>query len=268
MDHARLRDGLLRPSRTHLAEARELLAESTAPDTVWRTLMGHDPRRTFLHGSRCTKCRGGGTEGGYHDSDLTEWGPDAWTCGRCRATGLDPSSPTLPEAAEQHVLTIATAPEAARQAEENAWRIATILEPWGVPHPERLVWRAAGRTYLPGLPDPFQPTVNLLFFTHWKADLDSVGKEFLKFFEGSPTHLNPHHHARNQLAWETAAQRGYTVPEKIVHYNGEKDMSTHPLVGRPFSELPNPYTPLLDIWRLGFVFEGITKGVIQLYAAK
>ncbi|MGI5167084.1 hypothetical protein ACQEU3_22315 [Spirillospora sp. CA-253888] len=273
MDYSDLDARLLEPERTHAEQARRALAAGSPAD-AWASLMGDDPRRAFRHTVACARCKGKGRTGGY-SGDPDEWEEDAWSCPPCRSTGDAPDSPVLAEPLEAHVLAVATAPEAAARAETLAREVASLVEPWGIPAAERVVWRVASPAahrlgaVLDGLPDPAGKLFSLLFTLHWKAELDDVrsGIAFNDPMRASSIPLGTlRAQAAEHAAWEAAAERGYTVPHAIKTYRVDRMLTGHPHAGAPLADLPNPYGPLLGLWRTGFALDQINDGTIVLYA--
>ncbi|MGK5552502.1 hypothetical protein ACSNOI_12890 [Actinomadura kijaniata] len=264
MDYSVFCQGLLEPRRERLGDVRDALADGDGPGAVWRAFVGDEPWRRFLHFVACPRCRGGGTVGGY-DSDM-EWEENAWTCAECRATGVRPGSPVDGIPDERHAVALASAPEAVRRAEELAWRFAAELEPWGVPSPERLVWRVGGRVHRPGMPHELGFALWELFSRHWAEELagfrDGLGITLPGDTRDS-CYFDAHWQAEMHAGWETAARLGLRVPDEIMVLGRPVAFAAG---GASFGDLANPYTSLLEIWRVGFALDDVAEGVVSLYA--
>jgi hypothetical protein len=266
IDYAALRDGLLRPARPHEERLRAALTRGEDPSTVWRTLAADevrepDPRRRFLHAVPCGRCDAKGRVGGY-SGDPDEWEEDAWSCSECRGTGAGPASWVDATPDQTHVLAVGAVPEAAR-AERLACETAARLVPWGGEPAERVVWRvgsvAAHRLgpITEGIPSAITVAIQDGLLV-WKEELAGCA-DHVAIAPPREARALPYPHvdfqARMHARWSAAASRGLVVGPG------------RPLAGRAFADLPNPYTPLLEIWRTGFGLDRIADGVVTLYAA-
>jgi hypothetical protein len=281
-DYDVLRHGLLEPQRPHLSAARWALAKFAEPEQAWRVLAAEgivdqgwasDPRRAFLVGEACEKCRGRGVRGGF-TGDPDEWTDDAYVCGWCGGSGVAEDAADRPTPDRELVLVLAGSP-AAVEAERLAWEVVARLEPWGVAPAERIRWRVghpgarARPPVLEGVPNAVGITISDCL-NHYRAELDGCD-EHITIARPLGTRGQPywgaHWQASAHAKWREAARRGYTVEPIDRLRVGDADAPAHPLVGRSFADLPNPYTPLLGIWTTGFAFDQIVDGVITMYAA-
>ncbi|WP_169807927.1 hypothetical protein [Actinomadura hibisca] len=173
-------------------------------------------------------------------------------------------------------MAVATAPEAAVRAEALGREVAALVVPWGVPAAERVVWRVASPAahrlgaVLEGLPDPAGELLSLLFSVHWREELADVRAGVVSAHRPGTMpipYTTAWSQAAEHAAWLAAAERGYTVPHEIRTYLRSRTLTGHAQAGMPLADLPNPYGPLLGLWRTGFALDRIDDGDITLYAA-
>ncbi|MEU0539586.1 hypothetical protein ABZ319_06925 [Nocardia sp. NPDC005978] len=261
IDYERLANELLQPPRRSRAAARLALLRHRNATSAMRSLFGsEDPRRRFLHADPCRACAGRGVEGG-RDSD-GYWEEDAWTCGDCGGTGDNPDGSYIPRPSRRHLLTLGSSIDAAREAEIHAWEVVARLRPWGLGSIDRLVWRVGNRAhhrkgaYLTGIPYSVEAQFHRIL-RHFDDELSSSEQlvpASLRPDRCKQPYVNRYDEVRNHACWERAAELGLEIPA------GEQ------FSGYPFTDLPNPYTPLLQIWLTGFGLDRIEYDEIILYA--
>jgi hypothetical protein len=69
----------------------------------------------------------------------------------------------------------------------------------------------------------------------------------------------------NHRWWEFSVQKGRIVTKQTLE-GFPSGMKLNPEVeGRLFSELPNPFTPALDIWKRGYALMGLTEEFVVIF---
>jgi hypothetical protein len=242
MDYGGLRDHALSPQ--HTGQPADLT---------------DDPRRGFLRTVPCQHCDGAGT---------TEWRGEDWTCGPCDCTGNAPDAPVDTEPSAEHVAAIADCP-AFRDAETAARAVAAALVPWGVEVPDRISWRIAVRKY-PVAGDSFQTGLPGVVTKTLDAPLTGAKQELLdkavprdlglgELWTSAPLYVHQLRRVAAQHArWVAAVRLDLAVPAA----------GPDGVAGRPVADVPNPFTPLLDVWRTGFLPERIDHTGMHLFAAR
>jgi hypothetical protein len=229
-----------------------------------------DARRAFMTGQTCPKCGGRGAVGGYHGED-NDWEDDSWTCSDCRACGWVPGTERLlaePASADSAAFTRAAS--AAPEAEELARSVARALQPWGSPAPERVAWRIGGPLRSALLPvDAGRRLLSDLLLRAWSASLQDCEPANWGALLGRGAALAAlADDARLQARFEGAAKKGLEVPTSYQHFVSTVDLSQHPLLGRSLAEFSNPFTPLLEIWALGYALDSIEAEHVLLYCPR
>jgi len=244
MDYGQLRDRLMRPERAGQ-----------------RTELAGDPRRAFVRTVPCTSCDGSGT--------VTVWwdGCEQWGCSDCDVTGNAKDAPVGADPGTEHVDAIAGCP-AFVDAETAARAVAAALAPWGHRPADRITWRV-GASSEPRicsslariLPRAVEDLLDEFFRLRDKEIGIGVREVGLGFpGDGGPSHaflMRGHAHGHARLA--AAARLGLRYPAA-----GFPDG----VAGRPVAEVPNPFTPLLDVWRTGFAPERFDEDGIGLFAPR
>lgn len=196
-----------------------------------------DPHRSFLHATPCPRCKGSGRVGGY-SGDPDEWEDNAWTCSDCRATGTGPDSRPSPVPSAAHICAITTAPSAP-EAEAHAWDLAFRLTPWGLPIPDRLIWRVptspvnAFEPSLEGVPRSVTSQVSALLLNQW--DLADPTIDIATPYGTKPQpYIDLHYQARLHSAWGGRRRIGPPLP------------ASRPLVRRSCKPVHTPSQDLAD----------------------
>jgi hypothetical protein len=166
-------------------------------------------------------------------------------------------------------LALASAAPALLEAEEHARECAARLAAWGVSLPDQIVWQVGGP--LTPRRDIFCRALAVLDFlaTDWTVSPLSMAfytrcgqaplwKRY--FYELAESHV------RHDERWKARAADGERLPAMYEPAVGKGLAVPASLVGRSFADVPNPFAPLVEIWRLGFVPEGIGDGPLVLYA--
>lgn len=214
-----------------------------------------DPRRGFVHRVVCGTCKGAGTVGAY-SGDLTEWEDNAYTCGHCHCSGDEPDSPVDDVPDEAHVIALGDRVDAVTEVEGFAWELVDRLGALGCAV-TRLAWQV-GRPRNTGwylVPYPVTAATSTVpSRLLGKDDFEVVKPVYAIKGEGdSPLSMTGHggnlaQHAR----WQEVTRRGLRYPDADELPKIYKTLAGNPAAGKPFTELRNPYTPLLHIWRAGF----------------
>jgi hypothetical protein len=229
-----------------------------------------DARRAFITGAPCPNCHGRGAVGGYHGED-NDWEDDSWTCSDCRARGwLLGTERLLAEPVAADRTAFARAFGAAPKAEHLARSVARALQPWGSPAPERVVWRIGGPLRSALLPvDAGRKLLSDLLERVWGEPLRECEPANWGALLGRSAALAAlAEDARLQARFEGAAKKRLEVPASYENFASTVDLSQHPLVGRSLSEFTNPFTPLLEIWGLGYALDSIESEYVLLYCPR
>lgn len=244
MDYVRIRERLMRPEHTG--------APADLTD---------DPRRTFVRTVPCAECQGSGTVTVVWD------GYEEWGCGSCEVSGNAKDAPVDAEPGPDHIEAIADCP-AFRDAETAARAVAAALAPWGHRPADRIAWRVGatrdprvGAAYHRVLPTAVHEALDAAAPT-WKPDVDIKERDLGLGHSGDgepAVAVLMRWHANNHARLAAAAGLG-------LHYPA--DGLPAGVAGRPVTDVPNPFTPLLDVWRTGFAPEQIDEAGIRLYAPR
>ncbi|QFU89714.1 hypothetical protein [Amycolatopsis sp. YIM 10] len=192
-----------------------------------------DPRRGFRRPVKCGECTGWG------EVDVVFDGYERFGCPACQCTGNDPAAPVDDFPADVHRVALGDCPSFLL-AEQHARETAACLAPWGITPPQRVVWRvghvsnATVGSYSRDLfPRAAHKAIADLLDRRWAAELADLDRDL------------------GLGAW--GDDPGSRLAEVRV-------------AGRAVAQVPNPYGPVLDVWRTGFGLEAITGHEILLYA--
>jgi hypothetical protein len=246
-----------------MTDYRELREHLLAPMRTGKPVdLTDDPDRRFRRPVKCDECGGTGEIVAVFD------GYEAFGCPSCESTGTPPAAPADPEPAEAHRAALGDCPAFAL-AEQHAHDAAARLAPWGITPPTRVVWRVGHvRSATVGSPFrdlfPNSSTLNALFgplHARWSRELAGCDRDLgLGDWGTDPDRElgEVRTVAQRHLRWETAAAAGLRFPA---------DMPAA-VADRAVADLPNPYGPVLDVWRTGFALETVTRDEIRLYAPR
>ena len=280
-DYSGLEARLLHPDRQPSNVARATMARPGDLATARADLAGTGPdpdtdnRRRFRHQHTCPACRGKGSIGGY-DND-GDWEDGRWGCSACAGRGHRPDSPVTATPGRDHLLAFAADAHGTSTAETLARTAAWHLRPWGLPAPAGVVWRVGGplaslyatNQFIAGAPrQSIEVLADLL--THcWAVELADATQTITldqPYGTRAVPHLNAQAHAELHARWHAARARGYHIPAHYLRWNAIVDLSDHPLTGRALTDLPDPFTPILDIWHAGYALDGVQGSDLLLYA--
>ncbi|MGW4369346.1 hypothetical protein ACWEKT_27255 [Nocardia takedensis] len=274
IDYAELGRRLFVPRRADPSVAEAAMTRTRSARAAWLDLFGDDgSRRTFLHYRPCRSCDGSpfSSHVDYDWDDVPE--VNDYVCGRCAGTGADPWSEESPYPQTSHVLALGDSVEAVRFAERRALEAAALLADWGLPPVERVIWRIGDleeiRNRFSHRVLPYE--VNSAVGEVLRGGRGSGATDVAESIRSEPVpralfdpHDDVHELARTHAAWEQAACDGSLVTE----WDTSRCLweRSAPTPGTPFADMPNPYTPLLEVWAAGFGVERIEEGALVLYA--
>lgn len=220
-DAKQISEHLWRPRRAALERVRRTAAEALSPQQLWAKLTRHDARLSVTDAAeRC-----------YGVIDTT----------RSRPTEDEPPACDASPPTTDAVITFASDLAGLSDAERALRRVVDALTPWGCVPARRIEWFSLSHR---------RPLTFYLGPAHDCA-LDSLdyalegGIEWEHLAE--PARGVPRlalDHLRGARGWAIAASEGLGVPRA----HG----APTPIVGRHFSELLDPFTPLLDFWMSGY----------------
>lgn len=186
-----------------------------------------------------------------------------------------------PKDAAQAVL-LASCAEQVVTAEALAHEVASRLLCFGIPAPKRVFWRLANRSTqdnpeeAPPVYQPWMGFYQLLFESRLNASRSEQQDALISLYVEEYMSALRTFGARHPLLrdvffvalleqfWELASASGWLLSNSPTLFIDETRFLPDKLVGTPFSRLPNPFSPLLSIWRLGFGCTGFAKGCIVL----
>lgn len=248
-----LADRLLRPERDRLDEARAIAAGREARD-AWRALSDRglvppswvdDPRRSF-------RSLGG----------ASHRGPPSASC----------------------AASFASIAAAMARAEELGRAIAEALAPWGGDRPDAIAWRLlprGRRVRQRALRSDAHPSLAMLCAANAAENLgprpiDPWATIAVRLSQRRGRSAEARIFERDvadAMAWRRASGgrvvvSAWPVPQIFDHRRSAYIALAIPAstYGRRFDELPDPFTPLLAIWRLGFALDRIGGDAIVLIA--
>lgn len=140
------------------------------------------------------------------------------------------------------VLAVAADPNGMSRAEQHARELARRLEPWGAACDGQVIWYFTDNLYeVSCLGHPYESAQNSVFLTLEKQGIDPHLFEPSKNESPLPILL------RSALGawegWRVAVDHGFELSEP-----GWIDLSQW----KGFSDLENPFEPLLDLWCTGY----------------
>jgi hypothetical protein len=147
------------------------------------------------------------------------------------------------------VLAIAGNPEGISEAESLAREACNRFAPWGAVTPPRIVWHIERAPTLMR----YRGAIPL------DARLDALLGLSTEELDRGQTEVNAQHVPRGawRFEWQRAARHDLRRSEAW-----ERAAS----MGAPFASQPNPYDPLLRIWRQGYALEAMTEEALILGA--
>lgn len=263
MDDSSLTAKLFLPARAQLALAQATVADLTDPAEAWETLAARgvvspewisDSDRVFAEAEVPPALeRGGSGQPSYEGiKQYLENGP--------RLCDVPPTVEFATLLASD-VVGIETAEQVARETVRR-------LEPWGCPQSHRIAWRLVQRETWETQPGDYR---------HMTAAV-AVGGAFRPLERSMPALVRARKYAfgtpewRAAYSWECAAQwrelsrREVYIPSTSLEWARNSGYPEVPseLKKKRFSELPNPFEPLLSLWAAGYALDVITPSVIVL----
>lgn len=172
---------------------------------------------------------------------------------------------------------VAADPRSIASVEELARQAVSAMKPWGAPAPTRVLWRfteinvpqrVRSHESLPGGQRASWAATHAVGVQ--RSALDAQGEQTLRAIVGDDR--------ADALRWEGAAVVDFvhwrrwvaaaTLGMRVVVPEYVSDPHLRALEGRRFAELPDPFTPLVDLWWLGYGLEAVGTDAIVLLAAR
>jgi hypothetical protein len=138
-------------------------------------------------------------------------------------------------------LALASDPSGIEAAESLAAEVRARLAPWGAPLPARIAWRVIDPTRLAPTKEPPLERVRAALF----ADRLALAEYNRAFNRARPAFKGGHYPSRGSALFHFAADAAWRV---VRHTQ------------------PNPFEPLLSLWRLGYALYAIRQQGLVLLA--
>ena len=157
-------------------------------------------------------------------------------------------------------------------AEALAREVVARLRVWRAAQPSRVVWRVIGGPPRVAWSRGWLEWPTVFEVDDFDAGIDPVAERVLGERFGDRTHattsavLSDLSHRR---LWDWRARRGDRLRTPALERLEAmllKSMLPAAVDGRTFAEVPNPFGPLVGIWRLGYALDEITADAIEMLA--